>query len=105
MAITGAPGGTGVNESFKTVDTDTKRILFRYTTRFGDSFSVGDTVNGWEISEVAYFGNKLRAGYMIEGEGKIYLQSDNYCEWRERKRGTSHMWVWNSGQSKVLWSI
>ena len=64
MAITGAPGGTGVNESFKTVDTDTKRILFRYTTRFGDSFSVGDTVNGWEISEVAYFGNKLRAGYM-----------------------------------------
>ena len=73
MAITGAPGGTGVNESFKTVDTDTKRILFRYTTRFGDSFSVGDTVNGWEISEVAYFGNKLRAGYMeLKGEGKKF---------------------------------
>ena len=73
MSITGAPGGSGVNESFKTVDTDTKRILFRYTTRFGDSFSVGDTVNGWEISEVAYFGNKLRAGYLeLKGNGKTF---------------------------------
>ncbi len=73
MSITGAPGGSGVNESFKTVDTDTKRILFRYTSRFGDSFSVGDTVNGWEISEVAYFGNKLRAGYLeLKGNGKKF---------------------------------
>ena len=73
MSITGAPGGSGVNESFKTVDTDTKRILFRYTSRFGDSFSVGDTVNGWEISEVAYFGNKLRAGYLeLKGNGKTF---------------------------------
>ena len=65
--------GTGIYESFKNVDTDTKRILFRYTTREGDSFEAGDTINGWEINEVAYFGNKLRCGYMeLKGNGAAF---------------------------------
>ncbi len=71
--ITDSKGNSGINESFKAVDTETKRILFRYTTNTGDSFREGDTVNGWEISEVAYFGNKLRAGYMeLKGDGKKF---------------------------------
>ena len=69
LEITDGSGG-GIYESFKNVDTDTKRILFRYTTRDGDSFEAGDTINGWEINEVAYFGNKLRCGYMeLRGSG------------------------------------
>ena len=73
MSLTGSSAGSGINESFKTVDTETKRILFRYTTRNGDNFALGDTVNGWEITEVAYFGNKLRAGYMeLKGSGKKF---------------------------------
>ena len=72
--LTDTSGG-GIYESFKTVDTETTRILFRYTTREGDSFKEGDTVNGWEINEVAYFGNKLRAGYMeLRGAGREFTE-------------------------------
>lgn len=47
--------------------------MFRYTTRDGDSFEAGDTINGWEVNEVAYFGNKLRCGYMeLKGNGAAF---------------------------------
>ena len=48
-----------VNESFEIIDTDSPRILFRYTTRDGD-FNKGDTINGWNIVSVFYYGDKAQ---------------------------------------------
>ena len=53
----------GVNESFWTVDTDTPIVFFRYTTRTGD-FKPGETINGWDIVSVYYFGDELKCGIM-----------------------------------------
>ena len=66
----------GVNESFVTIDTDSPRILFRYTTRNGD-FNKGDTINGWDIAKVLYYGDELKCGTMDltgTGSGFTYLQ-------------------------------
>ena len=66
----------GVNESFVTIDTDSPRILFRYTTRNGD-FNKGDTINGWDIAKVLYYGDELTCGTMDltgTGNGFTYLQ-------------------------------
>lgn len=66
----------GVNESFVTIDTDSPRILFRYTTRNGD-FNKGDTINGWDIAKVLYYGDELACGTMDltgTGSGFTYLQ-------------------------------
>ena len=53
----------GVKESFFTVDTESKRIFFRYTTRTGD-WNSGDQINGWDIVSVYYFGDQLKCGVM-----------------------------------------
>ena len=66
-----------VNESFEIIDTDSPRILFRYTTRDGD-FNKGDTINGWNIVSVFYYGDVLKCGLMeLEGDGSdfSYLQT------------------------------
>lgn len=65
-----------VNESFETIDTDSPRILFRYTTRTGD-FNRGEQINGWNIVSVLYYGDQLKCGIMeLEGSGSdfTYLQ-------------------------------
>tara|TARA_A100001035_G_scaffold8379_1_gene5917 strand:- start:509 stop:4381 length:3873 start_codon:yes stop_codon:yes gene_type:complete len=57
----------GVNESFETIDTDSPRVLFRYTTRTGD-FNRGEEINGWNIVSVFYYGDQLKCGLMeLEG--------------------------------------
>jgi len=53
----------GVNESFWTIDTNSPIIFFRYTTRTGD-FKPGETINGWDIVSVYYFGDELKCGIM-----------------------------------------
>ena len=66
-----------VNESFEIIDTDSPRILFRYTTRDGD-FNKGEEINGWNIVSVFYYGDKLKCGLMeLEGDGNdfSYLQT------------------------------
>ena len=66
----------GVNESFETIDTDSPRILFRYTTRTGD-FNRGEEINGWNIVSVFYYGDQLKCGLMeLEGgtNAFTYLQ-------------------------------
>ena len=65
-----------VNESFEIIDTDSPRILFRYTTRTGD-FNRGEQINGWNIVSVFYYGDQLKCGLMeLEGQGNdfSYLQ-------------------------------
>ena len=52
-----------VNESFLVADTTSTRILFRYTTATG-SFFIGEKINGWNITQVRYFGDELKVGYM-----------------------------------------
>jgi len=54
---------TGVNESFWVADTSTTRLLFRYTSTTG-AFKRGEMINGWLISEVRYFGDKQKCGFM-----------------------------------------
>jgi hypothetical protein len=62
----------GINESFLTVDTRTKRVLFRYTNRTGN-FGQGDTINGWNIVGYKYFGDELKVGYMeLQGNGGAF---------------------------------
>ena len=53
----------GVNESFWECGTDSRRIFFRYTTTTG-AFKRGETLNGWLISEVRYFGDEQKCGFM-----------------------------------------
>lgn len=65
----------GMNECFKVCDTESHTLLFRYIDGGLDRFAAGDTINGWEISEHAYFGNKLRCGYMeLVGEGDVFTE-------------------------------
>ena len=66
-----------VNESFEIIDTDSPRILFRYTTRDGD-FNKGEQINGWNIVSVFYYGDSFKCGLMVlEGDGNdfSYLQT------------------------------
>lgn len=68
-----------VKESFKSVDTESTSILFRYTSGGVDRFAAGDTVNGWEIGELGYFGNSLKCGYMeLQGKGKKFTEGQNF---------------------------
>ncbi len=53
----------GVNESFWECGTDSRRIFFRYTSTSG-SFKRGEVLNGWLISEVRYFGDEQKCGFM-----------------------------------------
>ena len=65
----------GMNECFKVCDTESHTLLFRYIDGGLDRFEAGDTINGWEIGEHAYFGNKLRCGYMeLVGEGDAFTE-------------------------------
>ena len=57
----------GVNESFWTVGTDSRRIFFRYTSTTG-AFRRGEEVNGWTITSVRYFGDENKAGFIDLGE-------------------------------------
>ena len=62
IEVTG-PAGSGVEESFRTADSDTHRIFFKYLTTTG-TFRKGEQINGWNIAGVFYFGGKMNAGYM-----------------------------------------
>jgi hypothetical protein len=53
----------GVNESFWECGTDSRRIFFRYTSTSG-SFKRGEELNGWVLSEVRYFGDEQKCGFM-----------------------------------------
>ncbi len=65
----------GMNECFKVCDTESHTLLFRYVDGGVDRFAEGDTINGWEIGEHAYFGNKLRCGYMeLIGDGDAFTE-------------------------------
>ena len=55
--------GKGAAESFWAVGTDDPMIFFRYTSSSG-AFRIGETLNGWEIQRVRYFGDELKCGYM-----------------------------------------
>lgn len=67
-----------VNESFQTVDTRSKRILFRYTNRTGN-FAQGDTINGWNIVGYKYFGDELKVGYMeLQGSGSAFTYNQAF---------------------------
>jgi len=68
----------GINESFLTVDTRTKRVLFRYTNRSGN-FGQGDTINGWNIVGYKYFGDELKVGYMeLQGGGGTFSYNQSF---------------------------
>ena len=61
-----------VNESFLVADTTSTRILFRYTTTTG-SFFIVEQINGWDITQVRYFGDELKVGYMeLSGQGNEF---------------------------------
>jgi len=57
----------GVNESFWECGTDSTRIFFRYTSTSG-AFKRGETINGWIATEVRYFGNEQKCGFIELGE-------------------------------------
>jgi hypothetical protein len=53
----------GVRESFQTIGTDDRRILFRYTGgNTNGSWKRGDKINGWDIASVVYYGDEIKAG-------------------------------------------
>ena len=58
-----APNGDGIADSFWTCGTDDEMLFFRYTSSEG-AFLVGENIKGWRISQVRYFGDELRCGYM-----------------------------------------
>ena len=61
-----------INESYNIFDTESRRILFRYTTTTG-SFYIGEQINGWDITQLRYFGDELKVGYMeLSGEGSAF---------------------------------
>ncbi len=65
-------------ESFEIVDTDSPRILFRYTTRTGD-FNRGETINGWNIVSVFYYGDRLKCGLIeLEGGTNAFTYNSTY---------------------------
>lgn len=68
-----------VEECFKTVDTESHTILFRYISGGLDRYETGDTINGWEIGEYGYFGNELRCGYMeLQGQGDVFTAGQQF---------------------------
>ena len=75
-----APDDGGA-ESFWTVGTDDHMLFFRYTSSSG-AFRIGETLNGWQITQARYFGDELKCGYMRfrpvtgrTGNAFTYLQS------------------------------
>ena len=54
-----APAGSGLQESFWAVGTDDLMLFFRYTNEDG-FYTIGETINGWLIQNVRYFGDELR---------------------------------------------
>ncbi len=60
----------GVKESFQCIDTDSRRILFRYTSTTG-SFKRGETLNGWIIGSVVYYGDELKCGLIELNAGAV----------------------------------
>ena len=69
----------GVNESFWTVDTKSRRVFFRYQTSVG-KVSQGESINGWEVNSVRYFGDELKCG-VIEfggGDGNAFQRGVTY---------------------------
>ena len=82
LSLTDFADGT-VEQCFKTVDTDSHTILFRYLTG-GDGtedtrFNSGDTLNGWVVAETAYFGNSMKCGYMeLIGQGRKFETDEQY---------------------------
>jgi hypothetical protein len=67
-----------VNESFETIDTDSPRVLFRYTTRSGD-FNRGEQLNGWNIVSVLYYGDQLKCGIIeLEGSGNTFAYQQQF---------------------------
>jgi len=71
-------GQEDANACFYEIDTRAKRILFRYTTNNGNSFSRGQKLNGWDIQTVYYFGDELKCG-MIElvGDGNDFTSNQS----------------------------
>ena len=79
IEVTG-PAGSGVEESFRTADTDTHRIFFKYLTTTG-TFRKGEQINGWNIAGVFYFGGKMNAGYMeLTKDGRNKGQKFTYLQ-------------------------
>lgn len=70
----------GVNESFSAIDTDSRRVLFRYVGMNTTArFNRGDTINGWDISSVVYYGDQLKAGLMeLNGTGGAFTYKGQY---------------------------
>ena len=58
-----APNGDGIADSFWGCGTDDQMLFFRYTSSTG-AFLIGDELKNWRISQVRYFGDELRCGYM-----------------------------------------
>ena len=74
------PAGSGVEESFRTADTDTTRIFFKYLTTTG-TFKKGEQINGWNIAGIFYFGGKMNAGYMeLTADGRKRGKKFTYQE-------------------------
>lgn len=73
---------SGVRESFQTIDTDSRRVLFRYTggnTQGG--FKRGDKINGWDISSVVYYGDEIKAGLIelnAQSSGNPFVYNQTY---------------------------
>ena len=66
-------GDEDTNACFFEIDTKTKRILFRYTTNNGNAFERGQKLNGWDLTAVYYFGDKLKCGLMeLSGNGNDF---------------------------------
>ena len=79
IEVTG-PAGSGVEESFRTADSDTHRIFFKYLTTTG-TFRKGEQINGWNIAGVFYFGGKMNAGYMeLTKDGRNKGQKFTYLQ-------------------------
>ena len=77
-----APNSGGLPESFWAVGTDDLMVFFRYTTETG-FYTPGETINGWLIQSVRYFGDELRCGYMrlqtINGvKGSVFTYQSTY---------------------------
>lgn len=72
----------GVREGFNIVDTDSRTLLFRYTGgNTSGSFKRGDKINGWDISNVLYYGDELRAGTIeltAQQSGNAFNYLDTY---------------------------
>lgn len=71
-------GKEDVNANFTEIDTLSPRILFRYTSRDGD-WNRGDTINGWFVNAVFYYGDELKVGVMhLSGNGNDFTYNSAY---------------------------